>query len=146
MTGKHTCNPIFKKCHLKNVSSCEELTCFSCPPGRDDFSVKLALLSNQWQCVVRRAQQRRGIIDSLVRQWQNYREMAEKLLQWLQEVTRDPDVHQPGEPVALQQARNLLDHIQVGDNTSPSLHLILIFSEMSLSKIFMLYYLCKSPF
>ncbi|XP_028460256.1 nesprin-1 isoform X2 [Perca flavescens] len=78
---------------------------------RDDFSVKLALLSNQWQGVVRRAQQRRGIIDSLIRQWQNYREMAEKLLQWLQEVTRDPDVHQRGEPVALQQARNLLDQI-----------------------------------
>lgn len=84
------------------------------PCYRDDFSVKLALLSNQWQGVVRRAQQRRGIIDSLVRQWQSYREMAEKLLQWLQEVTRDPDVHQPGEPVALQQARNLLDQIQVG--------------------------------
>ncbi|XP_062293158.1 nesprin-1 isoform X4 [Scomber scombrus] len=80
---------------------------------RDDFSVKLALLSNQWQGVVRRAQQRRGIIDSLVRQWQNYREMAEKLLRWLQEVTRDPDVHQPGEAVALQQARNLLDQIQL---------------------------------
>lgn len=81
--------------------------------NRNDFSVKLALLGNQWQGVVRRAQQRRGIIDSLVRQWQNYREMAEKLLRWLQEVTRDPDVHQPGEPVALQQARNLLDQIQV---------------------------------
>uniref|UniRef100_A0A3B4FY37 KASH domain-containing protein n=1 Tax=Pundamilia nyererei TaxID=303518 RepID=A0A3B4FY37_9CICH len=81
--------------------------------GQVDKSVKLALLSNQWQGVVRRAQQRRGIIDSLVRQWQNYREMAEKLLRWLQEVTRDPDVHQPGEPVALQQARNLLDQIQL---------------------------------
>uniref|UniRef100_A0A3B4YE87 Spectrin repeat containing nuclear envelope protein 1 n=1 Tax=Seriola lalandi dorsalis TaxID=1841481 RepID=A0A3B4YE87_SERLL len=80
---------------------------------RDNFSLKLALLSNQWQCVVRRAQQRRGIIDSLVRQWQNYREMAEKLLRWLQEVTHDPDVHQPGEAVALQQARNMLDQIQL---------------------------------
>ncbi|XP_037304616.2 nesprin-1 isoform X8 [Pungitius pungitius] len=80
---------------------------------RDDFSVKLALLSNQWQGVVRRAQQRRGIIDSLVRQWQNYREMSEKLLQWLQEVTCDTDEHQPGEPVALQQARNVLDQIQL---------------------------------
>ncbi|CAJ1078482.1 nesprin-1 [Xyrichtys novacula] len=80
---------------------------------RDDFSVKLALLSNQWQCVVRRAQQRRGIIDSLVRQWQNYKEMSEKLLHWLQEVTRDSDVHQPGEAVTLQQARNLLDQIQL---------------------------------
>uniref|UniRef100_A0A672IE86 KASH domain-containing protein n=1 Tax=Salarias fasciatus TaxID=181472 RepID=A0A672IE86_SALFA len=81
----------------------------------DDFSVKLALLSNQWQGVVRRAQQRRGIIDSLVHQWQNYRQMTEKLLRWLQEVTRDPDVHQPGEAVALQQVRNLLDQIQLRD-------------------------------
>jgi len=78
--------------------------------------VKLALLSNQWQCIVRRAQQRRGIIDSLVRQWQNYREMAEKLLRWLQEVTHDSDVKLQGEPAALQQARNLLDQIQVGSN------------------------------
>ncbi|XP_013867052.1 nesprin-1 isoform X3 [Austrofundulus limnaeus] len=79
----------------------------------DDFSVKLALLSNQWQCVVRRAQQRRGIIDSLVHQWQNYREMSEKLRHWLQEVSCDPDVLQPGEPVALQQARNVLGQIQL---------------------------------
>lgn len=81
--------------------------------NRDDFSVKLALLSNEWQGVVRRAQQRRGIIDSLVRQWQNYQETKEKLQRWLQEVTRDPYVYQPGEPVALLQARNILDEIQV---------------------------------
>ncbi|XP_055088334.1 LOW QUALITY PROTEIN: nesprin-1-like [Periophthalmus magnuspinnatus] len=80
---------------------------------RDDFSVKLALLGNQWQCVVRRAQQRRGIIDSLVRQWQNYRETSEKLQRWLQEVSHEPDLHQSGECVALQQARNLLDQIQL---------------------------------
>lgn len=86
------------------------------PPNRDDFSVKLVLLSNQWQGVVRRAQQRRGIIDSLVCQWQNYREMTEKVLRWLQEVAHDPDVHQAGKPVALQQARNLLDQIQVSYN------------------------------
>ncbi|XP_061756512.1 nesprin-1-like isoform X2 [Nerophis ophidion] len=79
----------------------------------DDFSVKLALLANQWQGVVRRAQQRRGIIDSLLHQWQTYHEMSEKLLRWLQEVSSDLDVHQPGgEPVTLQQARNLLDQIQ----------------------------------
>lgn len=107
-----------------NTNPINNFNCLSCElhayfshlylTNRDDFSVKLALLSNQWQCVVRRAQQRRGIIDSLVRQWINYREMAEKLIRWLQEVTHDPDVHQPGEAVALQQARNLLDQIQVG--------------------------------
>ncbi|XP_068610253.1 nesprin-1 [Brachionichthys hirsutus] len=79
----------------------------------EDFSVKLLLLSNQWQGVVRRAQRRRGILDSLVHQWQNYQEMAEKLLQWLQEVTTDADVHRPGHAVALQQARRLLDQSQL---------------------------------
>lgn len=63
---------------------------------------------------MRRAQQRRGIIDSLVRQWQRYREMSEKLRRWIQEVSRDPEVHQQGEAVALQQARTMLDQIQVG--------------------------------
>lgn len=96
--------------------SCKQLVFCSdlCRANSDDFSLKLALLSNQWQCVVRRTQQRRGIIDSLVRQWQNYQEMADKLRRWLQEVTRDTDIHQPGEAVALQQARNMLGQIQVG--------------------------------
>ena len=105
------------------ASICELLTSYSDSYRRssDDFSMNLVLLSNQWQCVVRRAQQRRGIIDSLVRQWQNYQEMAEKLRRWLQEVTRDPDVHQPGESVALQQARNLLGQIQVSFSNIPDL-------------------------
>lgn len=116
MTGNHTCIKHTQSCLAFYQSSYERHTCYSpaSPTHRDDFSVKLALLSNQWQCVVRRAQQRRGIIDSLARQWQNYQEMADKLLRWLQEVTRDPDVHQSGEAVALLQARNLLDQIQVG--------------------------------
>uniref|UniRef100_A0AAR2ILP8 Spectrin repeat containing, nuclear envelope 1b n=1 Tax=Pygocentrus nattereri TaxID=42514 RepID=A0AAR2ILP8_PYGNA len=78
---------------------------------RDDFGLKLALLSNQWQGVVRRAQQRRGIIDSLVCQWQRYTELAEKLRHWLQEV-QEPEEQQRG-TVALQQARGILDHIQL---------------------------------
>lgn len=68
--------------------------------------------------MVRRAQQRRGIIDSLVRQWQNYHETTEKLQRWLQEVSRDPSIYQPSEPVALLQARNLLDEIQVDPVTA----------------------------
>ncbi|XP_016311636.1 nesprin-1-like isoform X6 [Sinocyclocheilus anshuiensis] len=80
---------------------------------RDDFGMKLALLSNQWQGVVRRAQQRRGIIDSLVRQWQRYTELIEKLRHWLQEVLMEPEDHQQGATVALQQIRGMLDHIQL---------------------------------
>uniref|UniRef100_A0A8B9L0L9 Spectrin repeat containing, nuclear envelope 1a n=1 Tax=Astyanax mexicanus TaxID=7994 RepID=A0A8B9L0L9_ASTMX len=79
---------------------------------RDDFGLKLALLSNQWQGVVRRAQQRRGIIDGLVCQWQRYTELAEKLRHWLKEV-QEPEEQQEGGTVTLQQARGILDHIQL---------------------------------
>lgn len=78
---------------------------------RKEFGVKLALLSNQWQGVVRRAQQRRGIIDSLLRQWQRFRELQEKLSKWLQDVS--PPAEAPGGRVPLQQARCRLEAVQV---------------------------------
>ncbi|KAL0169667.1 hypothetical protein M9458_034263, partial [Cirrhinus mrigala] len=79
---------------------------------RDEFKLKLALLSNQWQGVVRRAQQRRGIIDSLLRQWQRYREMVEKLRKWLVEASHQAETLQAGAPVPLQQARVMLDALR----------------------------------
>lgn len=82
-------------------------------PCRDEFNLKLALLSNQWQGVVRRAQQRRGIIDSLIRQWQRYREMVEKLRRWLVEISHPAEALQAGATVPLQQARSMLDALQV---------------------------------
>ncbi|XP_076155328.1 nesprin-1 isoform X4 [Alosa pseudoharengus] len=78
---------------------------------RDEFSLKLALLSNQWQAVVRRAQQRRGIIDSQLRQWQRFRQLAEKLRRWLLEVAHAPTA--PKQPIPLQQARVMLDSVQL---------------------------------
>ncbi len=81
--------------------------------SRDEFKLKLALLGNQWQGVVRRAQQRRGIIDSLLRQWQRYREMVEKLSKWLVEASHQAETLQAGAPVPLQQARAMLDAVQV---------------------------------
>lgn len=80
---------------------------------RDEFSLKLTLLSNQWQGVIRRAQQRRGIIDSQIRQWQRYREMAEKLRKWLVEVSYLPVSSLGSVPIPLQQARTLFDDVQV---------------------------------
>ncbi|XP_060722109.1 nesprin-1 isoform X2 [Tachysurus vachellii] len=82
---------------------------------RDDFGLKLALLSNQWQGVVRRAQQRRGIIDALVCQWQRYTELSDKLRHWLQEeaLDREEETQQQGRVMALQQARGVLDRIQL---------------------------------
>ncbi|KAF6364671.1 hypothetical protein mRhiFer1_009806 [Rhinolophus ferrumequinum] len=79
---------------------------------RDEFSSKLILLSNQWQGVIRRAQQRRGIIDSQIRQWQRYREMAEKLRKWLVEVSYLPVSGLGSVPIPLQQARTLFDEVQ----------------------------------
>ncbi|KTF84425.1 hypothetical protein cypCar_00008835, partial [Cyprinus carpio] len=80
---------------------------------RDEFKLKLALLSNQWQGVVRRAQQRRGIIDSLLRQWQRYRKMVEKLRKWLVEASHQAETLHAGAPVPLQQARAMLDAVQL---------------------------------
>ncbi|XP_076782867.1 nesprin-1 isoform X4 [Arvicanthis niloticus] len=79
---------------------------------REEFSLKLTLLSNQWQGVIRRAQQRRGIIDSQIRQWQRYREMAEKLRKWLVEVSHLPLSGLGSIPVPLQQVRTLFDEVQ----------------------------------
>ena len=59
--------------------------------------------------MVRRAQQRRGIIDGLIRQWQRYRDMAEKLRRWLLEMAPPASPLCPGTTVPLQQARALLD-------------------------------------
>uniref|UniRef100_A0A8C6V408 KASH domain-containing protein n=1 Tax=Naja naja TaxID=35670 RepID=A0A8C6V408_NAJNA len=80
---------------------------------RDEFNLKLALLSNQWQGVIRRAQQRRGIIDSQIRQWQRYREMAEKLRKWLVDVTCQSASGLGSVPIPLQRARALLDEMQL---------------------------------
>ncbi|XP_037550764.1 nesprin-1 [Nematolebias whitei] len=80
---------------------------------RDEFNMKLALLSNQWQGVVRRSQQRRGIIDGLIRQWQQYREMVEKLHKWLSEVSHPLEALQAESTIPLQQARSMLDAVQL---------------------------------
>ncbi|XP_062833321.1 nesprin-1 isoform X16 [Anolis carolinensis] len=80
---------------------------------RDEFNLKLALLSNQWQGVIHRAQQRRGIIDSQIRQWQRYREMSEKLRKWLVEASCQTASGLSTVPIPLQQARALLDEIQL---------------------------------
>lgn len=91
---------------------------------RDEFSLKLTLLSNQWQGVIRRAQQRRGIIDSQIRQWQRYREMAEKLCKWLVEVSHLPLSGLGSIPVPLQQVRTLFDEVQVRCKQCPPASLL----------------------
>ncbi|KAM4866179.1 nesprin-1 isoform 1-T1 [Thomomys bottae] len=79
---------------------------------RDEFNRKLTLLSHQWQGVIRRAQQRRGIIDSQIRQWHRYREMVDKLRKWLVEVSYLPVSGLGTSPIPLQQVRTLHDEVQ----------------------------------
>lgn len=113
MTGK----PIRLLCRslFTTILHCKSffVSCLSEITYRDEFNLKLALLSNQWQGVVRRAQQRRGIIDGLIRQWQRYREMVDKLRKWLLEVSHRTETLQAGNTVPLQQARTMLDAVQV---------------------------------
>lgn len=113
MTGK----PIRLLCRslFTTILHCKPffVSCLSEIIYRDEFNLKLALLSNQWQGVVRRAQQRRGIIDGLIRQWQRYREMVDKLRKWLLEVSHRTETLQAGNTVPLQQARTMLDAVQV---------------------------------
>ncbi|XP_060567930.1 nesprin-1-like isoform X3 [Ruditapes philippinarum] len=53
--------------------------------NKDEFQQKLILLANQWQSVNRRANQRKAIIDSTIKQWQSFNDMSEKLREWLKE-------------------------------------------------------------
>lgn len=76
--------------------------------------------------MIRRAQQRRGIIDSQIRQWQRYREMAEKLRKWLVEVSYLPMSGLGSVPIPLQQARTLFDEVQVRCKTRCFLNLFSI--------------------
>ncbi|KAJ8411705.1 hypothetical protein AAFF_G00153430 [Aldrovandia affinis] len=46
---------------------------------RSDFILKLSQLKEQWQGVVRRAQQRRALVEGLVRHWQLYTRSQRKL-------------------------------------------------------------------
>ncbi|KAG5277589.1 hypothetical protein AALO_G00119350 [Alosa alosa] len=80
---------------------------------RDDFGLKLTLLSHQWQAVVRRAMQRRGLIDGLLHQWEHYHQLLAKLRLRLHQAALQPPDDLQGAPVALQQARNTLDIIQL---------------------------------
>lgn len=91
------------QCYFYYLSICD----------RDEFNLNLTLLSNQWQGVIRRAQQMRGIIDSRIHQWQRYRELAEKLRKWLLEMSCQPVTELGSAPIPLQQARVLLDEVQV---------------------------------
>ncbi|KAL3874929.1 hypothetical protein ACJMK2_037881 [Sinanodonta woodiana] len=52
---------------------------------REEFQQKLHLLTEQWQSVLRRANQRKAIIDNTIKQWNGFNDLVEKLRNWLRE-------------------------------------------------------------
>lgn len=79
---------------------------------RTEFEHKLTLLDEQWQSVVRRANQRKTIIDNLVAQWQRYNQLSEKLQEKLEDINRGV-ASLKFEKAPLQQIRLLLNNCKV---------------------------------
>ena len=51
----------------------------------EEFQQKLQLLSEQWQSVMQRANQRRATIEGLIAKWQQFNAISDQLKSWLQE-------------------------------------------------------------
>ncbi|XP_063044606.1 nesprin-1-like isoform X4 [Engraulis encrasicolus] len=95
---------------------------------REDFIQQMAQLSHEWQAVVHRCQRRRGLVEGLLWQWDRYRHLLETTRRYLDNASPVPLPCYPDnassasapalseqqvEPIALQQARVMLHHIQV---------------------------------
>ena len=80
--------------------------------NREEFQQKLHLLADQWQSVVRRANQRKAIIDSTVKQWQGFNDMTEKLREWLAEKEEGLQVFS-FDTASLQKIKNLVEKAKV---------------------------------
>ncbi|KAH3846261.1 hypothetical protein DPMN_088560 [Dreissena polymorpha] len=76
--------------------------------NKEQFQQKLILLANQWQSVVRRANQRKAIIDTTIKQWQGFNEQAEKLRAWLKEKEEGLEVF-TFDKASLQKIKNLVE-------------------------------------
>lgn len=80
--------------------------------NKEEFQHKLMLLADQWQSVVRRANQRKAIIDSTIKQWQSFNEQSEKLREWLKEKEEGVQMFN-FDTVSLQRVKNLVEKAKV---------------------------------
>lgn len=76
--------------------------------NKEEFQQKLILLANQWQSVLRRANQRKAIIDSTIKQWQSFNDSSEKLREWLKEKEEGLQVFN-FDTASLQKVKNLVE-------------------------------------
>ena len=80
--------------------------------NKEEFQQKLHLLAEQWQSVVRRANQRKAIIDSSIKQWLAFNDMAEKLREWLKEKEEGLQMFN-FDTASLQKIKNLVEKAKV---------------------------------
>ena len=80
--------------------------------NRVQFEHKLHLLEEQWHSVVKRANQRKALIDNMVSNWNSYNMQLERLHEKLGEV--ETSIHmQPIENPSLQQVKSMLHQCKV---------------------------------
>lgn len=80
--------------------------------SRSDFILKLAQLREHWQGAVQRADQRRSLVEGLVKHWHLYRRSLKKLQRFLSDTQT---LLPPAGPArcSLQQLRRSLQDLQV---------------------------------
>lgn len=80
--------------------------------SRSDFILKLAQLREHWQGAVQRADQRRSLVEGLVKHWHLYRRSLRKLQRFLSDTQT---LLPPAGPArcSLQQLRRSLQDLQV---------------------------------
>ncbi|XP_046571092.1 nesprin-1-like isoform X2 [Haliotis rubra] len=74
-----------------------------------EFQQKLHLLSEQWRSVVRRANQRKVIIDNSIQQWNTYNNLSQQLRVWLEDKTMQEFEF---ETASLQQINSMLQKVK----------------------------------
>lgn len=84
---------------------------------RSSFILKLAHLREHWQGVVQRADQRRSLVEGLVKHWHAYRHSLKKLQRFLADTKL---LLPPAGPArcSVQQLQQTLQDLQVGPGTS----------------------------
>ncbi|KAK1160588.1 nesprin-2-like [Acipenser oxyrinchus oxyrinchus] len=79
---------------------------------RSEFILKLSLLKEQWQGAIRRAQQRKGVIEGLVRQWHHYQDSLKKLKTFLSDTANHLDLSSRQAHHGLHQTRREVEDIK----------------------------------
>ena len=80
--------------------------------NKKEFQNKLHLLAEQWQSVVKRANQRKVFVEASIKQWRDFNDLTEKLRDWLAEKEYAMTAFDV-DSASLQKIKNLLEKAQV---------------------------------